>query len=176
MSQIVFKEKLLNFLLKERQATMQHMPPQSYLQLHVPLAWILPQCLSARTSAVITLWVSDHHTVVMKSSGELLSLLIDYISSRQLQWSSTRTDIPWIHKHQIHSIPSKSSFHSTSTFLPGIIQCLHRNLLLCESQSDRHGLTSIAIFSSTAFAASPAPCLPRTMHTEVLSCHTLPSI
>jgi hypothetical protein len=89
----------------------------------------LPQCLSARTSAVITLWVSDHHTVVMKSSGELLSLLIDYSISWQLQWSSTRNDIPWIHKHQIHSSPSKSSFHSTSTFLPGRIQCLHRNLL-----------------------------------------------
>ncbi len=129
MPQIAFKEKPLTFLLKERQATMQHMPPQSYLQLHVPLAWILPQCLSARTSAVITLWVSDHHTVVMKSSGELLSLLIDYISSWQLQWSSTRNDIPWIHKHPIHSSPSKSSFHSTSAFLPGIIQCLHRNLL-----------------------------------------------
>ncbi len=83
MPQIVFKEKPLTSLLKERQATMQHMPPQSYLQLHVPLAWILPQCLSARTSAVITLWVSDHHMVVMKSSGELLSLLIDYISSWQ---------------------------------------------------------------------------------------------
>jgi hypothetical protein len=88
----------------------------------------LPQCLSARTSAVVTLWVSDHHMVVMKSSGELLSL-IDCISSWQLQWSSTRNDIPWIHKHQICSSPSKYSSHSTSTFLPGIIQCLHRNLL-----------------------------------------------
>ncbi len=101
MSQIAFKEKPLTFLSRERQGTMQHMPPQSYLQLPAPLTWILPQCLSARTSAVITLWISYHHMVVMKSSGELLSLLIDYIGSWQLQWSSTRNDIPWIHKHQM---------------------------------------------------------------------------